>query len=115
MSSGLEGPAANLRALIEDVAALDELQFQKGWQVFLRIASQELDAYRGRLVAGSISDLNEYKLIAGRAQAIQSLLDLPAQVKQRLEQAQAADGPWSDEWVDSATGEEYALGDNDAA
>jgi hypothetical protein len=112
-----DGLEAGKRRLIEDVAALESLADHPGWAVYVRLAHEALDDQQLRLISGKIEDVSEYKLVAGRVQALHDMLAIPEQARERFDRAMAADGErYSDEWVESPVAEprgraEYAPGD----
>lgn len=86
---------AEIRALIEDVHQLAELQTHPGWAVLMKYTHQWLDAHEDRMRSGQIDDLNEYKLTAGRADGVRQVIEMPGRVERMLESAKQ-----TDEWVD---------------
>lgn len=99
-----EGESAEIRALIEDISAIRELEQQPGWPVLIRYVNQWLEANENRLRSGNIDDLQEYKLVAGRVDGIRQILHLPEQLDRMLDTARDnASNParWQDEFTDS--------------
>jgi hypothetical protein len=112
-----DGAQAAKRRLIEDVAALESLADHPGWAVYVRLAHEALDDQQLRLISGKIEDVNEYKLVAGRVQALHDMLAIPEQARERFERALAAEGErYQEQWVEAPPVEprgraEYAPGD----
>lgn len=111
-----DGAEGLKRRLIEDVAALESLADHPGWAVYVRLAHEALDDQQLRLISGKIEDVMEYKLVAGRVQALHDMLAIPAQARERFDRAMSADGErYQDDWVEAPPVEprgraEYAPG-----
>lgn len=101
-----EGPDADKRRLIEEVALLESLSEHPGWSVYLRLIGETLENQQDRLVSGMIEDVNEYKLVAGRVQALREMLAIPAAARARFERALEAEGErYQDGWVEGPLAE----------
>lgn len=97
-----DGAEAAKRRLIEDVAALESLADHPGWAVYVRLAHEALDDQQTRLISGKIEEVSEYKLVAGRVQALHDMLAIPEQARERFDRAMAAEGErYADEWVET--------------
>jgi hypothetical protein len=111
-----DGEQAAKRRLLEDVAALESLADHPGWLVYVRLAHEALDDQQLRLISGKIEDVMEYKLVAGRVQALHDMLAIPEQARERFDRAMDADGErYQDDWVEAPPVEprgraEYAPG-----
>jgi hypothetical protein len=69
--------------------------------VFLRLANEALDNQQDRLVSGTIEDVNEYKLVAGRVQALKEMLKIPTLARERFDRALEADGErYQEQWAE---------------
>jgi hypothetical protein len=99
--SAYDGAEADKRRLIEEVALLESLADHPGWVVFLRLANEALDNQQDRLVSGTIEDVNEYKLVAGRVQALKEMLRIPTLARERFDRALEADGErYQEQWAE---------------
>lgn len=97
-----DGAEGAKRRLIEDVAALESLADHPGWAVYVRLAHEALDDQQMRLISGKIDEVSEYKLVAGRVQALHDMLAIPEQARERFDRAMAAEGErYQEEWVET--------------
>lgn len=85
------------RRLIEQAAALAELEEHPGYATWRHYAEMFLNANQGVLAAGNISDIGEYRMIAGRVQGIQQLLGLRQTVELARDRALEPDERYEDE------------------
>ncbi len=93
----LDPRQAEQRRLIEEAAALAELEQTPAYHVWRHYADMFLAANQGVLAAGGISDIGEYRMIAGRVQGIQQLLGLRATVEQARDRMLQPDEHYEDE------------------
>ena len=69
--------------------------------MFLRLANEVLDNQQDRLVSGTIEDVSEYKLVAGRVQALREMLRIPLVARERFDRALEAEGErYQEEWAE---------------
>jgi hypothetical protein len=87
VSETLDAVQAEQHRLIEESAALEELQQTEGWRIFHGYVSRYLEGHQNVLAGGGITDIGEYRFIAGRVQGIQQVLDVPRLVFEARERA----------------------------
>lgn len=104
MSDSLDAHQAEIHRLIEENAALEDLQQHPGWAVLTRYIQKWLDAHERRLMSGGVDDLLEYKLLSGRMDGVRQILGVPGTVAAALHQASQP----PEDWIDETAGEEYA-------
>ncbi len=92
----LDPRQAEQHRLIEESAALDELDGVPGWEVFRRYAEEFLVAHQNVLAGGAIGEIGEYRFIAGRVQGIQQVLQIPQIVRQARDRALEPDQSYED-------------------
>lgn len=83
----LDPQQAEVHRLIEEQAALEDMQKHPGWAVFIRYVEAWRDQHEQVLKGGSIKSIEDYKLHAGRVQGIDRVLAVPSIVADALERA----------------------------
>ncbi len=78
------------RQLIEDAHQLQELSNHPGWQVLLRLADGQIQAWQNRMNSGSFKTLEDYKQCAGWLDGARKLLAIPHDVQRELVRVQEA-------------------------
>ena len=86
MTETLDPRAQEQHRLIEEAAALEEFELSPGYQVWAHYAHEFLRAHQSMLAQGNISDIGEYRFVAGRVQGIQQVLDIGRLVAQARDQ-----------------------------
>jgi hypothetical protein len=72
-----------------------------GWAVYMRLANEVLDNQQERLASGAIDEVSEYKLVAGRVQALKEMLKIPLVARERFDRALEAEGErYQEEWAE---------------
>lgn len=97
MSDTLDARQAEIKRLIEENSALEDLQNHPGWHVFTRIVQDWLRSHEDRLMSGNVEDLLEYKLLSGRISGLRQVFSVPEVAARSLEAAKNPPEQWQDE------------------
>lgn len=92
----LDPQQAEVHRLIEEQAALEELQQHPGWAVLSALAQQSFDAHQAKMNSGRLDTLEEYKFLAGWLDGARGVFQIPQRAAERLERAKTPNEMWQD-------------------
>lgn len=93
----LDPQQAEVHRLIEEQAALEDLQKHPGWAVFIGYVERWRVSHEAVLMRGGLTSMEEYKLHAGRLDGIRQVLSIPEVVATALERAKEPNEMWQDD------------------
>ena len=78
------------RELLERTSVVEEMADTLGWAYLSDRAAHDIGAKQKRILGGVVTDLSEYKSIAGWLAGAQYILGLPERMRAEVETARAA-------------------------
>lgn len=93
----LDPQQAEVHRLIEEQAALEDMQKHPGWAVFVGYVERWRASHETVLMGGGVERIEDYKLHAGRLDGIRQVLSIPSVVATALERAKEPNEMWQDD------------------
>ncbi len=97
MTETLPPEQAHQRQLIEDSAALAEMQKTRGWTVFVAYAETWAREHEAVILSGGLTDPMKYAATTGTLKGIRQVLDVPRFVAQARDLAMEPSEQYVDE------------------
>lgn len=79
------------RELLERTQVVEDMAATPGWAYLADRATVSIAAKQRQILAGSVTDINEYKAVSGWLQGAEFVLSLPRRMREEVERARERD------------------------